>query len=123
MATDNEKTRPDDGIVAILHAKAQFSRHSIPPTDIDWEQLDTLARERFPLLTTALQKCETLSRQEQRTCILVRFGFKNKEIAILLNTSIQRVANAKASANQKLFGKRSALPLARNLHTLDGQTQ
>ena len=123
MKIDNENKRHDDGIVALLHAKAQFRRHSIPPINIDWEQLDTLARERFPLLTTALQKCETLSRQEQRTCILLRFGFKNKEIAILLNTSIQRVANAKASANQKLFGKRSALPLAKNLHTLDGQTQ
>ena len=64
MATDNKKTRPDDGIVAILHAKAQFSRHSIPPTDIDWEQLDTLARERFPLLTTSNRnKTNTISRE------------------------------------------------------------
>ena len=123
MATDHENKRHDNGIVVLLHAKAQFSGHSIPPINIDWEQLDTLARKRFPLLTTALQECETLSLQEQRTCILVCFGFKNKEIAILLSTSIQRVTNAKASANQKLFGNRSALPLARNLHTLDGQTQ
>ncbi len=91
METDNEKTRHDDGIVAILHVKAQFSRYSTPPTDTDWKLLDLLARERFPHLTATLQKCETLSLQEWRTCILVRLGFKNGEIALLLRPSVQRV--------------------------------
>ena len=115
MKTDNEKTRHDDGIVAILHAKAQFSRHYTPPTETEWKQLDLLARERFPHLTTTLKKCETLSLQEWRTCILVRLGFKNGEIALLLRASIQRITNIKAGANQKLFGTRSAMPLAKNL--------
>ena len=115
MKTDNEKTRHDDGIVTILHAKAQFSRHYTPPTETEWKQLDTLARERFPHLTATLQKCETLSLQEWRTCILVRLGFKNGEIALLLRASIQRITNIKAGANQKLFGTRSAMPLAKNL--------
>ena len=123
MATDNEKTRHDDGIVAILHVKAQFSRYSTPPTDTDWELLDILAHERFPHLIATLQKCETLSLQEWRTCILVRLGFRNGEIAVLLRTSTQRVTNIKAGANLKLFGTRSAMQLAKNLHTLDGQAQ
>jgi hypothetical protein len=123
MKTDNEKTRHDDGIVAILHAKAQFSRHYTPPTETEWKQLDTLARERFPLLTATLQKCETLSLQEWRTCILVRLGFKNGEIALLLRASIQRITNIKAGANLKLFGTRSAMPLARNMSKLDEHAQ
>ncbi|MBR2192058.1 MAG: hypothetical protein IJ910_01970 [Bacteroidaceae bacterium] len=118
MAIDDEKTNPDSGIVALLQTKAQFSRHSTPPTDSEWEQLDTLVRERFPLLT-ALQDGKKLSRQEQRTCILVCLGFRNGEIAVLLRTSIQRISNIKAGANQKMFGKRSAMPLARNLSELD----
>ena len=64
MKTDNEMTRHDDGIVTILHDKVQFSRNTTPPTETEWKQLDTLARERFPLLTATLQKCETLSLQE-----------------------------------------------------------
>ena len=40
-----------------------------------------------------------------------------------LRTSTQRVTNIKAGANLKLFGKRSAMQLAKNLHTLDGQAQ
>ena len=115
MAIDDEKTRHDGGIVALLHAKAQFSRHSIPLTDANWAQLDTLALERFPLLTTALQDRKMFSRQERRTCILVRLGFRNWEIAVLLRTSIQRITNIKAGANLKLFGTRSAMPLAKNL--------
>ena len=122
MKTDNEKTRHDDGIVTILHAKAQFSRHYTPPTETEWKQLDTLARERFPHLTATLQKCETLSLQEWRTCILVRLGFRNGEIALLLRASIQRITNIKAGANQKLFGTRSAMQLAKNLSELDEHT-
>ena len=123
MKTDNEMTRHDDGIVAILHVKAQFSRYSTPPTDADWKQLDTLARERFPHLTATLKKCETLSLQEWRTCILVRLGFKNGEIALLLRASIQRITNIKAGANLKLFGTRSAMPLAKNMSKLDEHAQ
>ena len=116
-------TRHDDGIVTILHDKVQFSRNTTPPTETEWKQLDTLARERFPLLTATLQKCETLSLQEWRTCILVRLGFRNGEIAILLRASIQRITNIKAGANLKLFGTRSAMPLARNMSKLDEHAQ
>ncbi|MBR3530682.1 MAG: hypothetical protein IKN83_04880 [Bacteroidaceae bacterium] len=123
MAIDDEKTSSYGGIVAFLHAKAQFSWHSIQPTDADWEQLDTLARERFHHLTTALQDRKNLSIQERRTCILVRLSFRNKEIAVLLRTSTQRVTNIKAGANLKLFGTRSAMPLARNLSELDGHVR
>ena len=123
MATDDEKTSSYGGIVALLHAKAQFSRHSIPLTDANWEQLDTLALERFPLLTDTLQDRKKLSLQELRTCILVRLGFRNWEIAVLLRTSIQRITNIKAGANLKLFGTRSAMPLARNLSELDGHVR
>ena len=64
MKIDNENKRHDDGIVALLHAKAQFRRHSIPPINIDWEQLDTLACERFPLLTTSNRnKINTIGRE------------------------------------------------------------
>ena len=123
MAIDDEKTRPDGGIVAFLHAKAQFSWHSIQPTDANWEQLDTLALERFPLLTDTLQDRKKLSLQELRTCILVRLGFRNGEIAVLLRTSIQRITNIKAGANLKLFGTRSAMQLAKNLSELDGHAR
>lgn len=123
MKTDNEMTRHDDGIVTILHDKVQFSRHYTPPTETEWKQLDLLARERFPHLTATLQKCETLSLQEWRTCILVRLGFKNGEIALLLRASIQRITNIKAGANLKLFGTRSAMPLARNMSKLDEHAQ
>ena len=122
MAIDDEKTSSYGGIVALLHAKARFSRHSAPPTDTDWKQLDTLARERFPLLTAALNDGKKLSKQELRTCILVRLGFRNGEIAVLLRTSIQRITNIKAGANLKLFGTRSAMQLAKNLSEFDEHT-
>ena len=40
-----------------------------------------------------------------------------------LRASIQCTTNIKAGTNQKLFGKMSAMQLAKNLHTLDGQAQ
>ena len=83
MKIDNENKRHDDGIVALLHAKAQFRRHSIPPINIDWEQLDTLACERFPLLTTSNRnKTNTIGRELKhrifRTYLIIFLWCKDK---------------------------------------------
>ena len=68
---------------------------------------------------STIQKENYLSRQERLTCILTRLGFTNGETAALLQTSIQRISNAKASANWKLFDERKAATLRKNLLTLE----
>ena len=45
-------------------------------------------------------------------------NFSSSELTVLLDTSKQRVANIKASANYKLFGSKDAKALLRNLESL-----
>ena len=59
-----------------------------------------------------------LSPQEKYTCLLTMLNFSSSELTVLLDTSKQRVANLKASANQKLFGNKDAKALLGNLEGL-----
>ena len=51
--------------------------------------------------------------------LYISAGFSNSEIAILLRTSTQRIANAKKSANEKIFGDNKARSLLYNLQHID----
>lgn len=106
------------GIVASLHKMARFNKKSMLPTNADWRQLEKQTMECLPKFFSTIQKGNYLSRQERLTCILTRLGFSTKESAALLQTSIQRISNVKASANWKLFDERKAATLRKNLLTL-----
>ena len=106
------------GIVASFHEMARFRMHSIFPTDADWRELEKQTNECLPMFFSNIQKENYLSRQERLTCILTRLGFTTSETATLLQTSIQRISNVKASANWKLFDERKADTLRKNLLTL-----
>ena len=66
-------------------------------------------------LQTVRQMQMKFGDQEQKVCILTRLGLHNGDIALLLDTSPQRVSNAKMKANLKLFDKQSASNLSDNL--------
>lgn len=83
--------------------------------DNDWEQLAKTAGAYFPDLLHDLTKNARISQQEMRTCILLCFSLRESDIAHLLNTSAQRITNAKSTINQKLFGDNSARSLYKNL--------
>ena len=51
--------------------------------------------------------------------MLLLFGFSESEVAILLDTSPQRVTNIKSRANRKIFEESSAMTLLANLRNLD----
>ena len=59
---------------------------------------------------------DILSEQEAKVCILLLLGLKSGHIAVLIGKSSQRVSNAKAIINKKLFGSTDAKTLLRYLH-------
>ena len=84
-------------------------------TETEWEKLADTASIYFPELLHDLNKTPKISQQEMRTCILLCFSLRESDIALLLNTSSQRITNAKSTLNMKLFGDNSARSLYRNL--------
>ena len=81
----------------------------------EWEQLANTASIYYPELLHDLNKTPKITQQEMRTCILLCFSLRESDIAHLLNTSAQRITNAKSTLNIKLFGDNSARSLYKNL--------
>lgn len=84
-------------------------------TEKEWEQLADTASVYYPDLLHDLNKTPKVTQQEMRTCILLCFSLRESDIAHLLNTSAQRITNAKSTINMKLFGDNSARSLYKNL--------
>lgn len=96
-----------------------FKQMSVPklgtrkPTPNDWKRLLAILKIYHISLYNMIN--DKLPQQELYICILTRLDFSNKEISILLETSPQRITNAKASVNEKLFGDKNARALKDNL--------
>lgn len=102
-------------IVDVFRKKASPKASTHRPVEKDWKELVEEIAKFFPLLIIKLTQKNLLATQEFRVCILCLLGFSNSEISILLNTSSQRVTNAKSDANMKLFGQKGASTLYKNL--------
>ena len=110
-----EAAMQNDNIVLSFREKAKAKRGNCQPTSSDWSLLKALLQENIPHFYNQVVHNEGLTQQELQTCILCRLGFRTGEIAVLLDTTVQRITNVKISANQNLFGKREASSLSANL--------
>ena len=88
------------------------------PTEQDWLSLEKAVSKCAPIFYAALVRDNCLTQKELRVCFLVRLSFPTKSIATLMNCSIQSVTNAKASANEKLFGHNDARSLNKEILSL-----
>ena len=104
--------------VLLFKDKAKGKKNQTAPDQTEWHALASLLEEHLPTFYTAITQDGSLSEQEKRTCMLSRLKFSNGEIAILLDTSPQRITNVKKNSNCKLFGEETATSLNKNLMNL-----
>jgi len=86
---------------------------SIPPrkaSDHEWELLSQHTRIAHPTFYLFINE-HRLSDLEFKVCLLVRYGFKNPEIAILTASNKRGISNVRKSIAEDLFGLDSALGL------------
>ncbi len=102
---------------------AAFRNMTIPkpgkqklPSEKQWSELSNAAMSALPLLYECISVGGLLSCQEYRVALLTRLEFTVGEIAVLFDTTPQRVTNAKRSANYKLFGEDSAQSFLDNIN-------
>jgi DNA-binding CsgD family transcriptional regulator len=107
-------TNPE--LVELLHKKASDVK-GIPfkSNGQRWREMMKMVSESAPQMYSFIAREGVLSHQELQTCILIWLNFSNSEIAVLLDTSQQRISNIRSIANKKLFGNASASPLRENL--------
>ena len=74
------------------------------PAESEWDSLMTEISETLPDFYSFITSNSQLSDMERKTCVLVRLGFKTKEIMVLLGeNNMQSVSNLKSKAKKKLF--------------------
>ena len=88
------------------------------PSNEEWARLTTLFSKCLPVTHGFISKGAFLSPQEFRVCMLLIIGFAAGEIAVLLDTTIQRITNIKSRINKKLFNDDRAITLNQNLKKL-----
>ena len=89
---------------------------SIPPRDAsdhEWDLLSRHTRIAHPTFYLFVNE-HKLSDLEYKVCLLVRYGFKNPEIAILTASNKRGISNVRKSIAKELFDLKSA-------HELDDQ--
>lgn len=108
-------TLTDSETVKLFHQKAIGKRNETVPSDSEWDMLIEHFAQCLPELYHYLIGGNTLSHKEFQTIILVCLKFTTGEIAILLNTTQQRITNIKSRTNRKLFQEEKAGTLFSNL--------
>ena len=91
---------------------------NISVTKKDWQELYVVIKEVLPSFYSNVICGSNLTHQETQVAVLTKLEYNINEIAILLTTTPQRITNARASANKKLFGDNSAKTFTRNLGNL-----
>ena len=101
------------GYVGNLKQKADIGK---PMSSNEWKALRNDVAQNLGKIYNIVFEKDILSEQEAKVCILLLLGLKSGHIAALIGKSSQRVSNAKAIINKKLFGSTDAKTLLRYLH-------
>jgi hypothetical protein len=101
-------------IVKRMHEKA---RHAKTANEKDWAEINDMVSSLLPDFYHQVSQAE-LTKQELRTCILIRLSFIPSEIATLLNTTKQRISNIRISINKKLFHQSGTSGLDEQIHAI-----
>ena len=86
----------------------------ITPTSKQWKTLLNAVKRTSFLVYDKLEH-SNLTEQERRIAVLTYLGFSGDEIGMLVESSPQRVSNAKRNANKKAFGKDDSKTFKYNL--------
>lgn len=93
LATHGKASTPEE-----LFSLLCFAKHALP------EFFEHINGEEYGLTP-----------REINVCLLMRFNFKSSEMAVLLDTTSQRITNLKTFINKKLFGENGAKNLGERL--------
>lgn len=117
--TDHLDEFLDCQIARLFVKKAERKTERPKPSDAEWKLLMSEFSKHNPTTFKSFSKGKSLSKLEERICVLLILGISEKDILMMTNSGASTVSNAKSRANEKLYGKKEASSLKNNLiHTL-----
>jgi len=112
---DNPEVFLNSAIAQLFVKKATSKSERIRPTESEWNLLVSQFSKNIPITYKSFGKGKSLSQLEQRICILLILNIPEKNISLMTDSYPSTVSNAKARANEKLYGKKEAHSLKNNL--------
>ena len=103
--------------ISIVKRMHENARHAKSANEKDWTEINDMVSSLLPDFYHQVSQAE-LTKQELRTCILIRLSFIPSEIATLLNTTKQRISNIRISINKKLFHQSGTSGLDEQIHAI-----
>lgn len=113
--TDNIEGFLDSAIAQQFVKRADSKTERIKPTESEWNLLTSQFSKDIPVTYKSFGQGKTLSQLEQRICILLILDIPEKVISLMTDSYASTISNAKARANEKLYGKKEAHSLRNNL--------
>ena len=113
--TDNLEKFLNSDIAHLFIKKATEKTEKVEPTEAEWKLLISQFSKDNPATYKTFGSGKSLSKLEQRICILLVLDIPEYVISIMTKSSASTVSNSKARSNEKLFGKKDAHPLKINL--------
>lgn len=95
--------------------KANKQTERLIPNEAEWGLLMSRFAKYAPQTFQLFSATKPLSKLEQRICLLLILNISEKVISIMTESTPSTVSNAKARANEKLFGKKQAQSLKNSL--------
>ena len=75
------------------------------PTTEEWQQIESQVFNLYPNFQQFIENhAFLLNDKEQKTCVLIRAGFKPKSISSMLNVGPSYISNIRSEMLEKLFG-------------------
>lgn len=105
----------DSAIAQQFVKKATDKSERIKSTESEWNLLTSQFSKDIPVTYKSFGQGKPLSQLEQRICILLILDIPEKVISLMTDSYASTISNAKARANEKLYGKKDAHSLRNNL--------
>ena len=106
-------------IAQLFIKKANGKAERPIPSEAEWKLLMSQFSKDIPVTFKSFGEGKSLSPLEQRICVLLILDIPEKAISIMTDSVGSTISNAKARANEKLYGKKDAPSLKNNLiHSL-----
>lgn len=102
-------------IAKLFVKKAIGKSERIMATESEWNLLISQFSKDIPVTYKSFGEGKSLSQLEQRICILLILNIPEKVISLMTDSYASTISNAKAHANEKLYGRKDAHSLKNNL--------
>lgn len=104
MDTNESKLQVIKASQIVVRLNELVKKPGVP--HVDWNELYVLFCDELPMFENSLRQLTALSDTEWKVCMLLKIGFPQSQIAILMNKSVEGISSIRRRLYIKVFQKK-----------------